>query len=277
MAALSAGDNYRVFLNDKGRETQQPIGELGRLHDRIGQLLARVATPDYVYSKRRRSYADNAAQHLGHTPLIKADIHRFYPSTTRAMVYRLFLEDFGCAADIANRLADLCCYQREHLPTGSALSGRIAFLAARSMFDEVKAIADREKCKMTAYVDDIAVSGDRATTRLLGEIRQVVSRHGLKTKARKCRTYSASSPKELTGTVIVGGELRLPNARHWKIWQKRKELETAAPSERAGLARSLSGRLQEAKQILCRPSAVNPSPPESVDGDNFRGCGDVES
>ncbi|MCP1174488.1 reverse transcriptase family protein [Ralstonia chuxiongensis] len=247
---LLSADNYRVWLNDKGREIQQPLGWLAHVHRRIGKLLARIELPDYVYSKKGRSYADNARQHVGATPLVKTDIHRFYPSVTRAMVYRLFANDFQCAEDVAHRLADICCYQREHLPTGSALSGRVAFFAARHMFDEIAEVAAEEQCKMTTYVDDVTVSGAAATKRLLGTVRRIVSKHGLNTKQRKSRTYAARSAKAVTGAVLVGDELRLPNERHRKIWEAKQAFAKATRKERPRILRTIRGREQEAQQIL---------------------------
>jgi hypothetical protein len=247
---LLGANEYRVWLNDKGREIQQPIGRMAAVHRRIGGLLARIELPDYLYSQRGRSYADNARRHLGDVPLLKTDIHRFYPSTTWMMVYQMFVVDFECAEDVANRLANICCYQKKHLPTGSPVSGRIAFFAARHMFDAIAEVAQREECQMTAYVDDVTVSGERATKTMLGEIRRIVHRHGLKTKNRKSRTYAASSPKAVTGAVIVGAELRLPNERHRKIEQARRDLSVAPASEKERIRRVLRGRLQEAKQIL---------------------------
>ena len=166
----------------------------------------------------------------------------------------MFLRDFECAADIAYRLADICCYRQEHLPTGSPLSGRIAFFAARQMFNEVAAVAVAAgaECKPTVHVDGITVSGFGATTSLLGEVRKAVHGHGLKTKQRKSKTYAAGSPKPVTGAVIVGAELRLPNERHRKIWQTRQDLLRAQGPERVRVQRVLRGRLQEAKQILGR-------------------------
>ncbi len=251
---LLSPDNYRVWVNEKGREIQQPIGWLAQVHERVGKLLARIELPDYLYSQRGRSYADNARQHLGKSPLIKTDIHKFYPSTTRQMVFRMFAVDFQCAEDVAHRLADICCYRQEHLPTGSALSGRVAFFAARHMFDDIAKIASDKRCKMTAYVDDVAVSGPGATKKLLGEIRKTIHRHGLKTKQRKSKSYASSSAKALTGAVIAGDELRLPNVRHRKIWETRLALAQALPSDKERLQKTLRGRLQEAKQILVPPT-----------------------
>ena len=247
---LAAPDYYRVWFNDKGREIQQPIRKLALVHKRIGDLLARIELPDYLYSQRGRSYADNARQHRGNVPLFKTDIHKFYPSTTWMMVFRMFVDEFECAEDVAHQLADVCCYHQRHLPTGSPLSGRIAFFAARQMFDAIAAVAARESCRMTAYVDDLTFSGAAATKTLMGEVRQVVHQHGLKTKQKKSRTYAATSPKAVTGAVIAGDELKLPNERHRKIQEARRELTAATGSEKDRIKRVLRGRLQEAKQVV---------------------------
>jgi hypothetical protein len=248
--SLLSTNLYRVWLNEKGREIQQPIGKLERIHKRIGDLLARIELPDYLFSQRGRSYADNARQHVGEIPLIKTDIHKFYPSTTRAMVYKMFLEDFQCADDVAGRLADICCYRQIHLPTGSAVSGRIAFFAARQMFDSISDLAASKGCTMTTYVDDITISGGAASKTLLGEVRKIVHQHGLKTKQAKSKTFSATAAKTVTGAVIAGDQLRLPNQRHQKIHEVRQELATASSLERPRIQRVLRGRIQEAKQIL---------------------------
>ncbi len=247
---LLSPDNYRVWSIEKGREIQQPINWLGQVHKRIGDLFSRIEVPDYVYSQKGRSYVDNARQHTGNVPLGKTDISKFYPSTTHQMVSRMFLEDFKCANDIANILADICCYQQKHLPTGSALSGRIAFFAARRMFDEIYEKANSDGIKMTLYVDDITLSGQNVTKTLMSQVRQTVRQHDLKTKNSKTRTFSANVPKTVTGVVVVGDEVCLPNSRHKKIWEDRRALQNAVGNEKTRLIRSLKGRLQEAKQIL---------------------------
>ena len=247
---LLSPDNYRVWINEKGREIQQPINWLGQVHKRIGDLFSRIEVPDYVYSQKGRSYVDNARQHTGNVPLGKTDISKFYPSTTHQMVLRMFLENFKCANDIADILADICCYQQKHLPTGSTLSGRIAFFAARRMFDEIYEKANSDGIKMTLYVDDITLSGQDVTKTLMSQVRQTVRQHGLKTKNSKTKTFSANAPKTVTGVIVTGDEVCLPNSRHKKIWEDRRALQNAVGKEKTRLVRSLKGRLQEAKQIL---------------------------
>lgn len=242
--------HYRVWLNDKEREIQAPQGWLAQVHGRICQLLARIELPDYVYSQKGRSYADNARAHRGNIPLIKTDISRFYPSVTRQAVFRMFLDDFECAVDVAHRLADICCYKQAHLPTGSALSGRVAFFAKREMFNEIASLAHAAGCKMTAYVDDVTISGEAATKTLLGAVRQIIASHGLGTKNKKSKTYASSSAKMVTGAVVVQNDVRLPNVRYLHIHQARQAVQAALPADLSRARRVLAGRLQEASQVL---------------------------
>lgn len=244
-------NHYRVWLNDKGREIQAPHGWLKQVHERIAQLLARIELPDYVYSQKGRSYADNARAHRGDTPLIKTDISSFYPSITRQMVFRMFVDDFECAVDVAHCLADICCYKQTHLPTGSALSGRVAFFAKRHMFNEIADISQAAGCKMTVYVDDVTISGVVATKTLLGVVRQIIRRHGLHTKGKKSKTYANGAAKMVTGAVVVRDVVRLPNVRHLNIYQARQAVQSAAtPIEQEQAKRILIGRLLEARQVL---------------------------
>ncbi|WP_308117661.1 hypothetical protein [Burkholderia vietnamiensis] len=98
--------------------------------------------------------------------------------------------------------------------------------------------------QLTAYVDDVTISGPVATKKLLGEVRKVVSRFGYKTKQKKSKTYAVTSVKAVTGAVVVERELRLPNERHRKIWRTKQELLRCGGEEKAKLMRALKGRLQ---------------------------------
>ncbi|WP_395130958.1 RNA-dependent RNA polymerase family protein [Burkholderia semiarida] len=55
-------------------------------------------------------------------------------------------------------------------------AAKIAFFAGRHMFNDIAELAEGEKCRMTAYVDDVTISGPAATKKKLGEVRKVVSR-----------------------------------------------------------------------------------------------------
>ena len=247
---LAESNSYRVFDNQKNREIQHPTGRLKVIHGRIAALLKRIELPDYVVSQKGRSYVDNARMHVGPTPLVKTDVSKFYPSTTHAMVWRMFSKFFECADDIAGQLADICCYSQRHLPTGSPLSGYVAFFASQPMFDEVNDRAVASGCLMTLFVDDIAISGERANKQLLTQVRHVVRDHGHRTKNKKSLTFAATAVKTVTGVVVTAAEVKLPNRRHRAIHAARRQLSTAPAIDTLLLTKQLAGRIQEARQIL---------------------------
>ncbi len=215
---------YRVWTNDKGRPMQTPVGWLRDVHGRIGALLSRVELPDYAFPQKGRSYVDNARRHVGPHPVIKADIAQFYPSVSRNRVLRMFLNEFNCAQDISNALADICCYQGQFLPTGSPLSGYVAFFSARQLFDDINRLSAERGCVFTVYVDDI-------------------------TERKKSKSFAASTAKTITGAVVTETELRLPNARHVEIRDAYRELSRVTGGERDALIRKLEGRLAQSRQV----------------------------
>ncbi len=166
----------------------------------------------------------------------------------------MFLDDFRCAVDVSHRLADICCYRQEYLPTGSPLSGMVAFFAKRHMFDEIAAAAKNADCKLTVYVDDITISGMAATKALLSQIRYIIRKHSLRTQDRKSKSYPCGTPKPVTGVIVNGDNILLPNSRHLKIHHARNAVKTASPEDLQQAKRVLSGRLQEASQVLKEPA-----------------------
>ncbi len=250
-AALEASkaDSYRVFHNDNGREIQAPRGALDRIHRRIAALLARIETPDYLYSKRGRSHLENAGAHRHQPELLKTDIKEFYPGTTHAMVTRMFQRHFHCASDVSRMLADVCCFNG-FLPTGSSLSGFVAFWCAKDMFDELHRLAASNGLVMTVFADDITISGRGASSKLLWRARQIIHKHGRATKRKKSRAYAASQAKPVTGAVLRDGKMLLPNSQHLKIRTTRQEL--AACEDLVvfdGLQNRLAGQLTNAATI----------------------------
>jgi hypothetical protein len=248
---LARGTQYHEFKNERDRLIQHPIALLGIVHKRVASLLTRIALPDYVHSQKRRSYVSNAKAHVGDVPLIKTDLTAFYPSVSFTTVLRLFRDDFQCPPDVAWLLAGICTFKGKHIPTGSEISGIVAFLSTRKMFDEIFRLATDFGCTMTCYVDDIVLSGDNATKRLLVRVRQIAALHGMASKDSKSRTFAAHAAKTVTGCIVKGDRVLLPNSRHKKLMLLTRELQrTTGHVARASLAASLRGRTLEARQII---------------------------
>lgn len=242
--------SYRTWFNDKGREIQHPLGWLAAVHKKIARYLSRIETPDYVYHKKGRSHVANASEHKGYRQVAKTDISGYFPNTSRKMIKDMFINHFHCARDVAGILADICCFQTKHLPTGSTISGYVAFFANKDLFDRVAKLAKEKNCLFTLYVDDLTLSGIAATKSLINEVRLIIKQEGRSSQDKKTHSFSTHAPKLITGVVIKGNRCLLPNQRHKDINDIKNEIQLATDEiHKETLKKSLKGHLLAAKQI----------------------------
>ena len=249
---------YRVFTiheNGKSRVIEEPNRELKAIHGRLLVLLSRIEPPAYLHSGvKGRSYVSNAREHVGRGRILKTDVSRFYPSTTHRQVFIGFLRELRCSGDVARLLADLCTFQG-HVPTGSPISMPAAFLAHKQIFDAMYFQMRRRNIALTVYVDDISLSGEALMRLHLCPIKKAFENIGLRVhKTRFFGSHAAS----VTGTIVKGNNLLLPNRRHQKISDGLKQL-TVEPdaSERLRLSSTIVGQIHEAANVdsRCRERA----------------------
>ncbi len=247
-----------VKIADKDRKYQKPIYDLETIHRKIAKYLARIQQPDYVFSKKGRSFIDNASEHISLNPLIKTDIKSFFPSVSREMVFNLFAKKFLCSNDIASLLADLCTVPltddsgalKQVLPTGSFLSDRLAFWTYVDVFDQINMLAQKNECVFTLYVDDITISGEKATKKMLSEVRQLLRNNGLKTKNLKSITYASTQYKIVTGVRLSGSGMLASNKLQKKIRITKQQIDDSTDLiEIASLTGSLRGQQNIVTQI----------------------------
>jgi len=161
----------------------------------------------------------------------------------------IFFNVMECSRDVAGLLTSISTVNG-HLPTGSCVSQILAFFTHKILFDDLEKLAADAGLDMTCYVDDIAVSGDRASGLTLHAIRKRIHQAGLKTNRRKERRYCSNRPKEVTGVIISNGQAMLPNRHHKKIHESVVRAgETSDTIEREALISSAVDRLQAAAQI----------------------------
>lgn len=254
---LATDGGYRVFKHkDTGREIQEPGAALQSLHRQLHRNLARVEVPAYLHSAvKGRSYLSNARAHVGPGSLVKIDIAKFYQSVPQYKVMHFFRDTLNCASDVAGLLANLVCF-RGALATGSSISPIISYYAFKPLFDTLKTLADRHELVMTCYVDDVTMSGLRASGAVLHEARTLIFRAGL--RAHKDRFFPAGDGKIVTGVVVGERGISLPFSRWQKIRQAVRVLEnTTDIAERLTQYPKLVSRLYEATQIdgRCRSRA----------------------
>lgn len=257
LESMAADGGYRVYPHPvTGRIIQQPSDTLQRLHKQFHKYLSRIQVPDYLHSAvKGRSYISNAKSHANDGALIKIDIKKFFPSVPQHKVMMFFRDNLKCAPDVSGLLANLICFNKK-LATGSSVSPIISYYAFKSMFDEIEGLAFKYNLAMTCYVDDLALSGKKASEAVLHEVRMVIYKFGL--KAHKEKYFRPGTPKIVTGLAVTDKTVRLPYARWKKIKHQIRELSLSTTNEqKLSTLQRLTSRLYEAAQIesKCRKMA----------------------
>lgn len=214
---IAADPEYHFFDEAPKREgkaarhIQDPLGDTQTLHYRFAKFLNRIERPAFLHSATRgRSHISNAEAHKGVHPVVCADIEKFYENTTRAHVKAFILRDLHWPMDLATTMADALTVNG-HLPTGSAVSPILSYFTHRQMFSEIEATCVAAGCTLTLFVDDITVSGARASMSLLRQIKKRLLGHGLRARADKDKSAPTGSAVVITGAVRQGDRLRIRN------------------------------------------------------------------
>ena len=230
---------YNSFVDKKTRRhITEPVGDLAKVHRQLLRFFVRFTPPDYVHSAvKKRSYKTNAFAHRGGNVVLKIDIKKFFQSVKFDCVHDFFVRRLECASDIATILAKLCTVKTErygvHLPTGSCISPVLSFLANQRLFDRIAQLSDSFGCIFTLYVDDITISGERASAELLNLVAVEIFKRGY--RYHKANVSSSQSPL-ITGLIVRDGRLRLPHGRARKIQDLIKLLRISAGTKEKVLA-----------------------------------------
>ena len=235
------------------REVYAPRYDLKRIQTRLSELLMRVEAPDYLMSPvRGRSNIDNAAIHRDAPAYRLIDIEDFYPSCSASKAAWFFGSVLNCPPDVVAILTWLTT-RNGALPQGSPASPILAFLSYHDMWNEISEIALRGGNRLTVYVDDITLSGEVVLGQTLWDIKKTLKKHGHRTKDSK-EESRCGTPVAVTGVILKGGALLLPNVQHEKRYLMRKalELEPVGSPERLRLEAVVAGHDETERQILKR-------------------------
>lgn len=105
---------------------------------------------------------------------------------------------------------------------------------------------------MSVYVDDIIISGEKASKKLQWEVKKIIWSHNLKyhTVRNKTKLYRKNTAKRVTGTIIVGNEIKLRNKSHKEIHDGliALDLEKNIASKQK-IIQKLLGKVNEASQF----------------------------
>lgn len=264
---LSQGDNnnYYTFTipqENKDRDVQVPKKILRKIHKKIFELLSRINTPSYLHSATKKlSYVTNAHSHLSSSTKSKhasIDIKSFFQCASKKQVFNFFFSELNCSEDIARTLSKLCTFN-SFLPTGSSISPILSFFSYKKMFDEINNVSQSKNIYMSLYVDDISLSGEKITPKVLLKIKDIISNYKL--TGHKIKTYGAGQKRIITGIVVnpINKKCDITNKRHQKINSLVHQLRTVSDTDqKIRILKELTGRYFEANQVLHKDQENNP-------------------
>jgi len=219
---LSKNQPYKSFdieVSGKIREVDNPQKKLKEVQTRIKSLLAKIETPNWLFSgKKGCSYIDNASFHQESQYVVTCDIKSFYSNCTKERVFQTFRYVFKISEDVSWVLANLLSY-KNIIPTGSPSSQIIAFWAYYPTFRRISKLAESYNAVISLYVDDITISSTEPIPKAIAlEVKKELEKVGHTVKTSKTKRYGKKDYKLITGVVISpDGELMVPNRRRKKL------------------------------------------------------------
>lgn len=231
----------------KTRIIQEPRGVRRQIHAVVRTALSRIEPPDSLFCPvRGRSYVSNAEQHRHAHDICTLDIRDYFMSTSKRRVAWFFREVMHCSPDVAAILGHLLTVD-DHLATGSTVSPIMSYYASYDMWSAINQIARDACCKLSIYMDDITISGDRVSGDALWAIKQQIRAHGL--RYHKEKRYRGKFA-EITGVIIKDSKLLVPNRQRKKAFDGKVRLTELDDQEEIDiLARKLRGLDQQRKQV----------------------------
>jgi len=281
LESYSFVNNYNVFIHKsansegtiKKRLIESPAGKLEDVHKRVFKLLSRINLPEYVISKRGKSYVDNYKRHKENPYILTLDIEKFFPSCSFTRVYHFFHSYMQMSADAAyvisniltidysalelpveveNYMSELkndnITFPNQHIPTGSSISTLLSFLAYKEMFDTLYSIAKSRNYEMSLYVDDLTFSSKKPIpTNFITEVKRVVSKYDLRLNNKKKKLLQKEHNKNITGVIMNKNMVpKIPNKLHLKYKNaKNNYIQNPTPKNK----QKLTGIKEAMKQI----------------------------
>jgi hypothetical protein len=118
------------------------------------------------------------------------------------------------------------------------------------MWEEINSLVKENDCKLSLYIDDVTISGHLVPGKLIWAIKKIFYRfeHSYKVNKERC---TIEKPIEVTGAIVKENKLLLPNRRHKKMHNLRRDIANAlAPEMEASLKRKLRGCEAQMKQVV---------------------------
>ena len=214
---------YRCFqiTNEKGkaRDVAECLGELGFIQKRLQAMLRRVEMPYYLFSKRLSSAKANAEFHKNNPYVFTIDLKDFFPHCTLDRLASSLCFHFHQAGDISHLIASLLTLNGV-VPQGSTTSSIAAFIANKSMFDEILELCKEQGVLFSVFVDDLTISSnERIDTSVRDKIIGIIRKNEMPINYKKIKYFKKSHHKHITGSAVFDGQVKVENKKLKKFFK----------------------------------------------------------
>jgi len=252
--ASHAGRYYEPFDRQragscKWRHIDNPNHELKELQSNIYRAILATYSfrPNIIGGIPRRSIKNNMNEHVGQPLLVVLDIKNCFPHIHDLRHVFPMFRRLGFPPEVAATLTKLTTFQHR-LPQGSPSSSIIANLVMEPLHDEIEKIAHVYGLNWSVYVDDIALSGERARDAIIPVIR-ALQREGYSVAHQKIRIMSNAERQALTGGIVNRGKISAGREQIEDIRRSIIELHTRHGNIFDHEIRSIRGRITHVKWL----------------------------
>lgn len=159
----------------------------------------------------------NAQAHAGQHAFVTTDISSFFTNSKACYVREFFKNKLNISGEALDMLVHMCTY-RGHIPTGAPTSSILAFLAHKSLFDEIAQHMEERDITFTLYVDDITLSAKHGIKKEeIKFIKSALKKHKLEIKPEKTKFFNFKKAM-ITGFYLSqGGKISVPDSVGYKV------------------------------------------------------------
>ncbi len=149
-----------------------------------------------------------AERHRNHLYILKMDLKNFFPSISRAKVFKQFIL-LGYNSYAANLLTNVCTLNGS-LPQGAVTSPYLANLVCNHLDARIAGYCNKRDITYTRYADDMAFSCDNRDLlhKIYGMIKKIVEDEGFSINEKKTQFLTPKVHKEILGVTTNDGLIK---------------------------------------------------------------------
>jgi len=185
------------------RLIEAPYKSLGEIqHSLHKKVLSQVAVHEVLHGRPNTSQLTAAQVHVRQPMVVTMDVRNFFPSVTTTMILGA-LKKAGFPKQTSEIITRLCTRKRR-LPQGAPTSPVLSRIVVTPILHEIEKLVSSVSphCRITQFVDDLAISGPLGIHRLIPIVHKIWERHGFTIHPQKTKVMGRSKAQEVLGVWV---------------------------------------------------------------------------